>query len=130
MHELPIRRLASAALGIVIIFTILGLSAHHGGLVRGVWLAFGWQAASLTCLAMAAHLLRQPASKGRAWRLAGIACLKFPVLYTVGYWLLRATQPSAVGLLVGLTIPWVVLTVWATLRVWKNPVSPATVQSR
>ena len=130
MNDVPIRRLTSIVLAIVIIFTILGLAAQQWDLVRGVWLALGWQAASVACLAVAGRVLRQPASKGRGWRLAGIACLKFPALYAAGYWLLRWTQPSAVGLLVGLTMPWVVLTMWATLRVLRASASPATAQSR
>ena len=128
MNALPIRRLAARILTIVIIFTILGMVWQQPAFVRGVWLALGWQAASLTCLAVAARILRQPASTGRAWRLTGIACLKFPVLYTAGYWLLRRVEPGALGLALGMTIPWLVLTACAAASLMK-PAQPSAAGS-
>src|SRR3989338_4958886 len=120
MNVLPIRRLAATVLGIVILFTPLALAAGQLAFARGVWLALGWQAASVACLALGGRCLRWPASKRRGWALAGVAFLKFPFLYTLGYWLVRWIHPSAVGLAVGLTIPWCVIVIYAVVTLLRN----------
>ena len=129
MHALPIRRLSVVMLGVVILFTIVAWLGGNLALIRGLWLALLWQAASVMCLVACGRLLRQPATPRRTWQLAGMACLKFPALYTLGYLALRWLAPSAVGLAIGLTIPWIVLLVYAMAQLVTSLTTTATARN-
>ncbi|GEM_PF-5206159 len=130
MNELPFRRLTVSALGIVILFTMIAWNLHETAVVRGVWIAALWQVASGWCLVRCARLLSPPFTKRRRWHLVGFVCLKFPGLYGLGYLALRWFEPSALGLVVGLTVPWVVLVSYAVVRLVTEGLPPTVARSR
>ena len=129
MNALPIRRLVVCVLGIVIFFTIIALAFNQWAFARGLWLALLWQGASVTLLVVCGRLLRASPSRRRAWQLAGVGLLKFPVLYGAGYLALRAWSPSAWGLAVGLTLPWLCVTLAAIVTVITTAVAPTAARS-
>ena len=127
MRTLESRRFIRSVLMIVIIFTILAALRQQWALVRGVWIALLWQAASVAALAGCARCLSPPITRGRAWVLAGLLCVKFPLLYALGYVALRYLAPSAWGLAIGLTLPWAVLVASAGMQVAESCMRPAAV---
>ena len=129
MRELPVRYLSGLVLAIVIIFTLFGAAAHQAPLLRGVWIALAWQAASWGGLTLCAWLLHPPMTRARAWCLAGAALLKFPALYALGYLALRHLAPSPVGLVIGLTLPWAVLVTYAIGHVINSAAQPTVTTS-
>lgn len=120
MQQLPIRQLVQRAGMIVIFFTILMLGLQRADIARGLWVATIWQAASVGALALCARLLQPPYTARRRWLLAGLVTVKFPLLYAAGWLALRHLAPHAIGLAVGLTIPWAVLVAHAVGALWRS----------
>jgi len=113
MNASSFRQLALRVLWIVIFFTIVGLAFERAAFVRGLWLAILWQAAGVLCFLRIGRWLTPPITRRKGWAAAGWVAIKFPLLYTLGWLALRAWQPSALGLVVGLTVPWCVLAMTA-----------------
>ncbi|MBI4355094.1 MAG: hypothetical protein HY597_01410 [Candidatus Omnitrophica bacterium] len=66
--------------------------------------AAAWMTANIWAIAQLCRRLVQDRSPRRRWHLAGSLALKFPLLYGIGYAVVRWLHPSAAGLAVGVTL--------------------------
>lgn len=130
MNTRTLIRIGWLSSGLVIFFTIIAMSLGFPAMACGMALACCWQAASVLLLVWVGRLLMPPVTKRQAWGIAGIACLKFPVLYGLGFLALKALAPSPIGLLLGLTIPWGVLVIYAGLQLLRQIAAPAIAGQR